>query len=190
MTSLRKCGTHRVLPAHGRCPRNRLRLTAYLLPLVLAGPVSVLADSVAYRSVGAHGEVAFSDIPTAAATKVALTEFGQSAPTSAEQVALMLQVADELAQARHVREVARAEKRKQAEQTRRRQEEADRWQQWQALADSNRHPYYYPAYPWRRHKPRHPMRPYPDPRPLPHKGHPGGHQAPREVKAARIVLPQ
>ena len=79
---------------------------SFILTAVLGLLLSpaTLAVTHAYRSVGAHGEVSFSDMPSNTATAIELPGTPTAPTNSAEQVALMLQVADDLAEARHIRE--------------------------------------------------------------------------------------
>ena len=88
----------------------RKRLTCLLAALAwLAGPVH--ADSIVYVSVGESGETAFSDQASTNARRVEMEVPYTPSLSSAEQVAAMLAVAEELAAARAIREAERAAKR-------------------------------------------------------------------------------
>jgi hypothetical protein len=69
------------------------------------------ADSIVYISVGESGETAFSDQASANARRVEMEVPYTPSLSSAEQVAAMLAVAEELAAARAIREAERAAKR-------------------------------------------------------------------------------
>ena len=124
----------------------------------------------AYLSEGETGEPAFSDIPSDDAQRITLPEFNMPALSSAEQIDLMLRVADELAVARAERATARAEYR--------RQKNARTRQPVNPVYVRERPVYY--GYPYR-HRPHRPVKPHPKPEYPPYPGW-------RPNRSAKMVL--
>lgn len=145
-----------MLPTPAKPQNSRPGLICLCLALML--PMEAGAVNYAYRSTGEYGEVVFSDIPGGATAVITLTQSTSPAPSSADQVQSMLQVADELAAARMLREQAREERRKRAAQVERATEQARHEEllqrQW---TRHDRYPahYYHPLFPGYAHD-RHP----------------------------------
>jgi len=91
---------------------NATRGSASCLLAVLAGlSAAVYADSFVYVSIGEAGETAFSDQATRGARRIELEHREMPSLSSAQQVAAMLAVANDLAEARQLREAQRKAKR-------------------------------------------------------------------------------
>ena len=179
-----------------------MQTRTFTLTCALLISVPAAAETYAYRSIGAQGEVSFSDIPSDTATSIELEESASPGPSSAQQVQLMLTVAKELAEARIAREAARQAKREQAAKARRERAEAYRLERLQNSTQvaSQAYPIWFPPA-FHGHATPHPAHPHPA---HPRRGHrygvhpqarraaetAPGSQPPRSPKSARFRLPE
>ncbi len=172
---------------------------AFALALLICAPA--LADTYAYRSIGAQGEVMFSDIPSASSTTIELKEVASAGPSSAQQVHLMLMVAAALAEARVARETERQARRQWAAKVELERERIDayRLQHLQTLSAAATWRYGSPVFPGR-HFPAHFARRHVADSPRHgHRGHPSAKPArepaahghpPRTTRSVKFILPR
>ncbi len=144
---------------------HKILVAAVLLSLAAAAG----ADTHAYRGIGEHGEVTFSDVPSRDASLITLAQpvsnlaYPSHPTSSAEQVALMLQVADELAIARQAREQSRAQRLERVAQREAEQRRNQALLQRQQDLERQYEPRFF--YPRRSYHPDYPH--YPDHKPAP-----------------------